>query len=112
MMDLSEFLQTSVFGAHDPLRDSGMNSCRFTSATAACDINVAVAIARIAVARMVSISVDAIEAPPCAAGIRIPSQQRTLAGPQELAAVGKRRRIERRLTGGRPARKSPAMKIS
>jgi len=45
-MDLAAFSQPSAAGAHDPLRDCGINSIRLTAA------NATAAIARIAVLRM------------------------------------------------------------
>jgi hypothetical protein len=70
-------VRTSVLGAHDPRRDSGMNSRCFTSATAACDTNVAVVIAKIAVARAIAESVAqyrgaSSECLPAAVGDRLP----------------------------------------
>ena len=55
IIDVAAFSQTSVLGAHDPLMGSGMNSIRFTLATAGFDANAAAVIARIriAVVRMI-----------------------------------------------------------
>jgi hypothetical protein len=52
------FSQTSVLGAHAPLRDSGMNSIRFTLATVEFDTNGAAVMATIAAVHNNSISRD------------------------------------------------------
>jgi len=51
-MDLAAFSQASAAGAHDPLRDCGMNSIRLTAATVVFGTNAAAVIARMAVVRM------------------------------------------------------------
>ena len=51
-MNLAAFSQPSAAGAHDPLRDCGMNSIRLTAATVVFGTNATAAIARIAVLRM------------------------------------------------------------
>src|SRR5215471_11692545 len=51
-MDLAAFSQASAAGAHDPLRDCGMNSIRLTAATVVFGTNATPAIARMAVVLM------------------------------------------------------------